>query len=55
MFFFQTVTQPKRFYKQTGVLSSDGQYEVVLDNKKLKTPKGTPFVLKSEPLAIAGK
>ncbi|XP_017064343.2 ATP synthase mitochondrial F1 complex assembly factor 2 [Drosophila eugracilis] len=44
---------PKRFYKKTSVLSGDGGYEVVLDHRKLKTPKGTPFVVRSEPLAIA--
>ncbi|KAH8282841.1 hypothetical protein KR054_010128 [Drosophila jambulina] len=46
-------TPPKRFYKKTSVLSSDGGYEVVLDHRKLKTPKGSPFVVRSEPLAIA--
>lgn len=52
-----TVTPPqgnKRFYKKTGVLyAGDGTYEVTLDNRKLKTPSGTPFVVKSEPLAVA--
>ncbi|XP_037822197.1 ATP synthase mitochondrial F1 complex assembly factor 2 [Lucilia sericata] len=44
---------PKRFYKKTSVLFNDGKYEVTLDHRKLKTPKGAPFTLKSEPLAIA--
>jgi len=35
------------------VLTGDGGYEVVLDHRKLKTPKGAPFVVRSEPLAIA--
>lgn len=48
-----TAAAPKRFYKKTSVLSCDGQYEVALDNRKLKTPSGSPFVLKSEPLALA--
>ncbi|XP_013113496.2 ATP synthase mitochondrial F1 complex assembly factor 2 [Stomoxys calcitrans] len=43
----------KRFYKQTSVLYNDGKYEVTLDQRKLKTPKGAPFTVKSEPLAIA--
>uniref|UniRef100_T1H6N1 ATP synthase mitochondrial F1 complex assembly factor 2 n=1 Tax=Megaselia scalaris TaxID=36166 RepID=T1H6N1_MEGSC len=43
----------KRFYKNTNVLSSDGVFEVTLDQRKLKTPNGKPFTLKSEPLAIA--
>ncbi|KAH8249298.1 hypothetical protein KR032_008391 [Drosophila birchii] len=46
-------TPPKRFYKKTSVMSSDAGYEVVLDHRKLKTPKGAPFVVRSEPLAIA--
>lgn len=52
-FCFHIATPPKRFYKKTSVLSSDGGYEVVLDHRKLKTPKGTPFTVRSEPLAIA--
>ncbi|XP_055902950.1 ATP synthase mitochondrial F1 complex assembly factor 2 [Eupeodes corollae] len=44
---------PKRFYKNTNVLYNDGKYEVTLDHRKLKTPRGNPFLLKSEPLAIA--
>ncbi|XP_055853297.1 ATP synthase mitochondrial F1 complex assembly factor 2-like [Episyrphus balteatus] len=44
---------PKRFYKNTNVLYNDGKYEITLDHRKLKTPKGNPFLLKSEPLAIA--
>lgn len=53
--FLISAAPPKRFYKNTGVLNCDGKYEVTLDNRKLKTPTGSPFVLKSEPLAIAGK
>ncbi|KAL7739501.1 hypothetical protein ACLKA6_003946 [Drosophila palustris] len=45
--------QPKRFYKQTNVLCTDAGYEVTLDHRKLKTPNGTLFTVKSEPLAIA--
>lgn len=48
-----TASQPKRFYKQTNVLSTDAGYEVTLDHRKLKTPNGTLFTVKSEPLAIA--
>ncbi|XP_034100456.1 ATP synthase mitochondrial F1 complex assembly factor 2 [Drosophila albomicans] len=46
-------THPKRFYKQTNVICTDNGYEVTLDHRKLKTPKGTLFTVKSEPLAIA--
>ncbi|XP_044316256.1 ATP synthase mitochondrial F1 complex assembly factor 2-like [Drosophila rhopaloa] len=53
LFFPTAASPPKRFYKKTSVLSGDGGYEVVLDHRKLKTPKGTPFLVRSEPLAIA--
>lgn len=43
----------KRFYRKTGVLYNDGKYEVTLDQRKLKTPKGNLFVVESEPLALA--
>lgn len=51
--FFFTANAPKRFYKTTNVLYSDGKYEISLDHRKLKTPKGLPFQVESEPLAIA--
>lgn len=44
---------PKRFYKNTGILESNGKYEITLDQRKLKTPKGNLFVVDSEPLALA--
>lgn len=54
MLAFTATTPAKRFYKKTGILySEDGTYEVTLDNRKLKTPSGTPLVLKSEALAVA--
>ncbi|XP_063700500.1 ATP synthase mitochondrial F1 complex assembly factor 2 [Culicoides brevitarsis] len=43
---------PKRFYKHTGVLQSNGKFEITLDNKKLKTPNGSVLVVNSEPLAL---
>ncbi|KAH8421172.1 hypothetical protein KR009_010295, partial [Drosophila setifemur] len=46
-------TPPKRFYKKTSILGSDDGFEVVLDHWKLKTPRGTLFTVRSEPLAIA--
>ncbi|XP_068154790.1 ATP synthase mitochondrial F1 complex assembly factor 2 [Drosophila tropicalis] len=49
----QYATPPKRFYKKTSVLCTDNGYEITLDHRKLKTPKGTLFTVKSEPLAIA--
>lgn len=51
---FVTVSAPKRFYKNSNVLyNGNSQYEVTLDNKKLRTPNGGAFVVRSEPLAIA--
>jgi ATP synthase mitochondrial F1 complex assembly factor 2 len=35
------------------VLFSDGKYEITLDQRKLKTPKGTLLTVESEPLALA--
>ncbi|CAH1183273.1 unnamed protein product [Phaedon cochleariae] len=43
----------KRFYKKTGILRSDGKFEVTLDQRRLKTPKGAVFSVESEPLALA--
>lgn len=43
----------KRFYKNTGILYSNGKYEIRLDHRKLKTPKGNLFTVDSEPLALA--
>ena len=50
---FVAVTAPKRFYKNVGILSCDGKYEITLDNRKLKTPSGTVFQVPNESLAIA--
>jgi len=45
--------KPKRFYKEVSVNSvNDTQFEVLLDKRKLKTPKGSPLILNSEPLAL---
>lgn len=38
---------------KTGLLYNDGMYEITLDQKKLKTPKGNVFRVESEPLALA--
>ncbi|XP_059618353.1 ATP synthase mitochondrial F1 complex assembly factor 2 [Phlebotomus argentipes] len=43
----------KRFYRNTSISSSDGKFEVTLDQRKLKTPSGKVFQVESEPLAIA--
>lgn len=52
--FVVIASPPKRFYKDTGILSCDGKYEITLDSKKLKTPSGAVFQVPNEPLAIAG-
>lgn len=43
----------KRFFKKTDILYSNGKYEVTLDQRKLKTPKGNLFTVDSESLALA--
>lgn len=44
----------KRFYKNVEVVSSGkDNYEITLDHRKLKTPSGSIFTVKSEPLALA--
>ncbi|CAH1389439.1 unnamed protein product [Nezara viridula] len=43
---------PKRFYKNTAILYSDGHYEITLDHRKLKTPKGKDFKVENEILAL---
>lgn len=53
VFNFVSVAAPKRFYKNAGILSCDGKYEITLDNRKLKTPSGAVFQVPNEPLAIA--
>ena len=35
------------------MVSNGGEYEITLDSKKLKTPSGSVFCLRSEPLALA--
>lgn len=50
---YSTSSLKKKFYKNTSILHSDGSYEITLDQRKLKTPNGKPFVIKSEPLALA--
>lgn len=53
MIVYCSVTAPKRFYKNAGILNCDGKFEITLDNRKLKTPSGAVFQVTSEPLAIA--
>lgn len=42
-----------RFYKNTSILKSEGKYEITLDQRKLKTPKGNLFTVDNESLALA--
>jgi len=44
---------PKRFFKDVSVVSSGNNYELALDSRKLKTPLGNVFKVKSEGLAQA--
>ncbi len=42
----------KRFYKNVSISKSNGdQYEIILDKRKLKTPKGNLFLAPNESLA----
>uniref|UniRef100_T1J1S3 ATP synthase mitochondrial F1 complex assembly factor 2 n=1 Tax=Strigamia maritima TaxID=126957 RepID=T1J1S3_STRMM len=43
----------KRFYQQARINQSDGQYEVCLDHRKLKTPLGSVLEVPSHALALA--
>lgn len=43
----------KRFYRSVSITQSDGQFEINLDRKKLKTPLGKLLRLPTEPLALA--
>lgn len=47
------ISAPKRFYRKTGILHNDGKFEITLDQRKLKSPKGNPLIVDSEPLALA--
>ena len=42
----------KKFYKHSSVKKHALGYQVFLDKHPLKTPLGTPFILKSELLAL---
>uniref|UniRef100_A0A8D8X9P7 ATP synthase mitochondrial F1 complex assembly factor 2 n=1 Tax=Cacopsylla melanoneura TaxID=428564 RepID=A0A8D8X9P7_9HEMI len=50
---YSSLEKPKRFYKKVGILQSNGDYEITLDHRKLKTPNGVLFKVSSEPLALA--
>ncbi|XP_043274448.1 ATP synthase mitochondrial F1 complex assembly factor 2 [Venturia canescens] len=43
----------KRFYRRTNILASGDKFEITLDQRKLKTPKGKVFEVSSKPLALA--
>lgn len=50
---FSLASPVKRFYKDTNILESGGKFEITLDQRKLKTPKGSIFTVESEALALA--
>ncbi|CAN8029921.1 hypothetical protein HPB47_027624 [Ixodes persulcatus] len=43
----------KRFFKNVGIVKSEGKFEVCLDQRKLRTPLGNHFTVPSEALAVA--
>lgn len=50
---FRNIATVKRFYQRTNILSSGDKFEITLDQKRLKTPKGKIFEVDSKPLALA--
>jgi len=49
-----SIRAKKRFYKEVSLVDAgSGNYEILLDSKKLKTPGGAIFTVDSEPLALA--
>jgi chaperone required for assembly of F1-ATPase len=53
MFFIPGSQTRKRFYKKVSTVQSNKDFEIILDNRKLKTPAGSVFRVSSEPLALA--
>lgn len=51
--YFLSSAPPKRFYRKVNILQSDDKYEIILDKKKLKTPKGSVLKVENEALALA--
>lgn len=43
----------KRFYRKTNILSNGEKFEITLDQRKLKTPKGKVFEVNNKALALA--
>ncbi|CAH2988872.1 unnamed protein product [Chilo suppressalis] len=43
----------KRFYRNTGIVQNETNWEVTLDHRRLKTPNGQVLIVRSEPLARA--
>ncbi len=46
------MTERKRFYKKVTITRSDHKFEINLDSRKLKTPKGNVFFTYNEALAL---
>ncbi|WP_293459432.1 ATP12 family protein [Phenylobacterium sp.] len=55
--FHEPVEKPKRFYKAVDVAEGDGGHLVLLDGRRLRTPKALPMVLPTRAVAeqIAGE
>ncbi|XP_013182903.2 ATP synthase mitochondrial F1 complex assembly factor 2 [Amyelois transitella] len=52
-FQFQRYATRKRFYRNTGIIQNEQNWEVTLDHRRLKTPNGKVLLVNSEPLARA--
>lgn len=52
-FFWTIHTALRRFYKDVNIVKADGsKFEIILDKRRLKTPRGHLFYVKNEPLAM---
>ncbi|XP_053605946.1 ATP synthase mitochondrial F1 complex assembly factor 2 [Plodia interpunctella] len=52
-FHFQRYATRKRFYRNTSIIQNEQNWEVTLDQRRLKTPNGKVLLVSSEPLARA--
>jgi chaperone required for assembly of F1-ATPase len=49
--FHEPVEKPRRFYKAVEAAEVEGGWSVLLDTRRLRTPKAQPFVIPTRPLA----
>lgn len=49
--FHEAVDKPRRFYKAVEIAEADGGFAILLDARRLRTPKNAPLVLPTHALA----